>query len=281
VAIGSPGPVEEEEDVGFTYIGRFFRSGDGSVPASMAPGLTPCGSISLLTIPSDNGTWSVAFYTASDDAPLRKLRDWTRFEKAWRSFPLHAHWLDGEPISDVMTLSGAVDRTRQFVVDGAPVVTGMLTIGDAHACTNPSLGRGMSLGLVHTALMRDAVRAHLDDPVAMSVAFDAATTDVLGPYHQSTRDTDRNRIAEMRAAIEGRALEPTQASQIAETMARATSVDPDALRWFLEITMCLATPSEILSRPGVFERLIELSAALPPREPYGLDRAQLLEMCNT
>jgi 2-polyprenyl-6-methoxyphenol hydroxylase-like FAD-dependent oxidoreductase len=280
LAIGSRGPVEEEEDVGFTYITRFFRSADGSVPASLGPGLMPCGSISLLTIPSDNGTWSATFFAAADDAPLRKLRDWTRFEKAWRSFPLHAHWLDGEPMTDVLSMSGVVDRTRNFVVDGAPVVTGMLTIGDAHACTNPSLGRGMSLGLVHTALMRDAVRAHLDDPVALSLTLDAATAEVLGPYHQATRETDRNRMAEMRAAIEGRPLEPTPESQIADTMAAATSLDPEALRWFLEIVMCLATPPEILSRPGVFERLIELSAAIPPPEPYGLDRAQLLEMCN-
>jgi 2-polyprenyl-6-methoxyphenol hydroxylase-like FAD-dependent oxidoreductase len=157
----------------------------------------------------------------------------------------------------------------------------MLSIGDAHACTNPSLGRGMSLGLVHTALMREALRSHLDDPVAMSLALDTATAEHLTRYHTATRDTDRARMAEIRAAIDGRTLEPTPESQIADTMAAATSVDPDALRWFLEIVMCLATPPEILSRPGVFERLVELSAAIPPAEPYGLDRAQLLEMCNT
>jgi hypothetical protein len=84
----------------------------------------------------------------------------------------------------------------------------------------------------------------------------------------------------MRAAIAGRCVESTPASQIAATMAAATSLDPEALRWFLEIVMCLATPADILSRPGVFERLVELSAAIPPPEPYGLDRAQLLEVCN-
>ena len=131
----------------------------------------PCGSISLLTIPSDNCTWSTTIYTASDDAPLRPVRDPDVFERVWRAFPDHAQWLDGEPISDLATMSGTVDRTRRFVVDGAPVATGMLTIADAHACTNPSIGRGMSLGLMHTVAMRDVVREHLGDPVALALAF--------------------------------------------------------------------------------------------------------------
>ena len=59
------------------------------------PGLAACGSISLLTIPSDNGTWSTTIYTASDDAPLRAVRAPDAFERVWRAFPDHAHWLDG------------------------------------------------------------------------------------------------------------------------------------------------------------------------------------------
>jgi 2-polyprenyl-6-methoxyphenol hydroxylase-like FAD-dependent oxidoreductase len=278
--ISGPGPVEEVEDVGFTYIGRFFQSADGSVPASLAPGLTPCGSISLLTIPSDNGTWSVAIYTASDDAPLRRLRDWERFQRVWRSFPDHGHWLDGEPISEMMSMSGVVDRSRRFVVDGRPVATGMLSIGDAHACTNPSLGRGMSIGLLHTAVMRDIVRDRLGDPLELSLAFDAATTEQVEPWHEATRQLDHERIAEMRAAIEGGTVEPTPESQIGAALAVASATDPDAMRWFAEIVMCLATPAEIFARPGVFERVIELATETPPPPPYGLDRTQLLEMCQ-
>ena len=118
----------------------------------------------------------------------------------WGSFPDHAQWLDGEPISDIATMSGAVDRSRHFVVDGVPVVTGMLTIADAAACTNPSVGRGMSLGLLHTVVMRDAVRQHLGDPVDLALAFHEATVEQLDPWHQATKDLDHGRIAEMHAA---------------------------------------------------------------------------------
>ena len=185
-SIGARPPVEQSEDVGFTYTGRFYRAADGVVPDLPTAGLWPCGSISLLTIPSDNGTWSATVYTASNDAPLRAVRDPDVFERVWRAFPDHADWLDGEPISDLVSMSGTVDRTRRFVVDGTPVATGMLTIGDAHSCTNPSIGRGMSLGLMHTAAMRDVVRDHLDDPGALALAFDEATEERMRPWHEAT-----------------------------------------------------------------------------------------------
>jgi 2-polyprenyl-6-methoxyphenol hydroxylase-like FAD-dependent oxidoreductase len=280
VAIGGQAPLEESEDVGFSYAGRFFRSADGSVPEHRMGGLTPCGSISLLTIPSDSGTWSATIYTASDDAPLRRVRDWDVFQRVWRSFPDHAHWLDGEPIGDLASMSGAVDRTRRFVIDGSPIVTGMLSIADAHACTNPSIGRGMTIGLMHTTVMRDAVRAHLDDPVELALAFHAATEEHVEPWHSATREIDRGRIVEMRAAIEGRTLEAAPEAAIAAALAQMTRTDEDALRWFSEIVTCLASPLEVFSRPGVFEHVLELAAAASPPEPYGPDRSRLLELCG-
>jgi 2-polyprenyl-6-methoxyphenol hydroxylase-like FAD-dependent oxidoreductase len=280
VAIGGQAPVEESEDVGFSYAGRFFRSTDGSVPEHRAPGLTPCGSISLLTIPSDNGTWAATIYTASDDKPMRRVRDWDVFQRVWRSFPDHAHWLDGEPIGELESMSGAVDRSRRFVVDGRPIVTGMLTIADAHACTNPSIGRGMTIGLMHTTIMRDAVRAHLDDPVRLALAFHAASEEQVGPWHEATRAIDRGRMVEMRAAIDGRVLEPAPEAAMAAALAQATRTDEDALRWMAEIVLCLALPLDVFSRPDVFVRVLELGAAAGPPEPYGPDRTRLLEMCS-
>ena len=277
-AIGARPVAETSEDFGFTYTGRFYRSADGSVPETRAPGLTPCGSISLLTIPSDNGTWSVTVYTVSDDAPLRRVRDPETFDRVWRAFPDHAHWLDGEPISDIVTMSGAVDRMRHFVVEGAPVATGVLSIADAHSCTNPSVGRGMTIGLKHTMAMRDAVRDHLDRPAELALAFDAATEADVRPWHDATAALDRARIAELRAAISGDTLEPTPDAAIGAALANAAATDEDALRWFVEMLTCLALPMDVMSRPGVFERVLELAADPQPPPPYGPDRRGLLEL---
>jgi 2-polyprenyl-6-methoxyphenol hydroxylase-like FAD-dependent oxidoreductase len=45
------------------------------------------------------------------------------------------------------------------VVDGEPVITGLAALGDAWACTNPSLGRGASIGLLHACALRDLLLA--------------------------------------------------------------------------------------------------------------------------
>jgi 2-polyprenyl-6-methoxyphenol hydroxylase-like FAD-dependent oxidoreductase len=50
------------------------------------------------------------------------------------------------------------DRHRRHVVDGEPVITGLAALGDAWACTNPSLGRGASIGL-HACALRDLLLA--------------------------------------------------------------------------------------------------------------------------
>jgi FAD dependent oxidoreductase len=63
--IGAADPAEELEDSGFMYYGRHFRSADGSVPATIGPNVIDWGTITSLTLPADNGTWSIALVTSS------------------------------------------------------------------------------------------------------------------------------------------------------------------------------------------------------------------------
>ena len=278
--LGGRAPTEVAEDSGFTYVGRFLRSADGSTPPLLAPILSPLGSISVLCIPSDNGTWATTLYAASADAPMRRLRDPDVFERVVRECPLHAHWLDGEPISEISSMSGVVDRTRRFVVDDVPVVTGLLSIADAHACTNPSIGRGMSLGLMHTVVMRDTVRTHIDSPVELAKAFDAATVTEIDPWHVATRDLDRARIAAMEAAAKGRDIELGPAEQIGAALLTATRFDEQSARWFGEIQGCLAFPKDVLSREGALDHVLAVTAGVEPKPIPGPDRERLLELVS-
>jgi hypothetical protein len=250
------------------------------VPELRAPILSPLGSISVLCIPSDNGTWSVTLYASSSDAPTRRFRDADVFEKIVGECPLHAHWLDGEPISDMASMSGVVDRTRRFVVDGAPVVTGMLSIADAYACTNPSLGRGMTLGLMHTELMRNTVREHLDRPADLAVAFHEGSVADLDPWHDATRQLDRARNEEMKAAVEGRQPPEDPGLAIAGLLFGAATADAEVARWAGEIVSCLSLPTEVLARDGVFDRLLELGESVEPLSIPGPDRQRLLDLCS-
>jgi 2-polyprenyl-6-methoxyphenol hydroxylase-like FAD-dependent oxidoreductase len=79
-AAGAKPVHEEAEDSGFIYYSRFFRAASAGMPEYRAPLSMPIGTFSLLTLPSDNDTWSVTVYTSAGDRPLKRLRDpgpWT------------------------------------------------------------------------------------------------------------------------------------------------------------------------------------------------------------
>src|SRR5215472_14263289 len=124
--LGAHPVAEEAEDSGFTYYTRYFRSADGSAPQFITGLLTPFDSFSLLTLPGDAGTWSVTVYISSRDQALKQVRHADKWQAVVAACPLHAHLLDGEPVSDVLAMSGIVDRHRRAVVADAPVLTGLL-----------------------------------------------------------------------------------------------------------------------------------------------------------
>jgi len=248
-AIGARRPYEEAEDCGFVYYTRYFRSRSGDVPRFRVRLLTPIGSFSLLTLPGDGETWSVTVFISSRDQALKELRKPDRWTRLVAACPLHVHWLDGEPITGVLPMSGVIDRYRRSVVAGAPVVTGVAVVGDAWACTNPSLAHGITLGLLHAVRLRDVVRSHLDEPGRLAEAWDAVTEAELTPWYRSTVEMDRARLAEINALLEGRPVpvprDPAGAVRRALTVAMAH--DADVFRVFMEIMAVLALPR---GRPG-------------------------------
>jgi 2-polyprenyl-6-methoxyphenol hydroxylase-like FAD-dependent oxidoreductase len=109
-------------------------------------------------LPADNGTWGVGVVASSKDAAMRSLMEVDCWENVVRAFPMVAHWIDAEPITDITLMAKIEDRQRTYVVDGAPVATGVVPLADAWACTNPSVGRGISIGMVHAAALRAMLR---------------------------------------------------------------------------------------------------------------------------
>jgi 2-polyprenyl-6-methoxyphenol hydroxylase-like FAD-dependent oxidoreductase len=276
-AAGAAPVHEETADSGFVYYTRFFR---GTLPELRGPLNTPIGSISILTLPGDRDTWSVTLYASTGDQPVKQLRHVDRWRAVVASLPLHAHWVDGEPMGDVVAMSGIADRYRRLAHDGRPVATGVALVADAAACTNPSLGRGISLGLMHAASLPAIVRAHLDDPRAFAEAWDATTEERLTPWYRATVAFDRARHAQIEAIREGRPVEPPEAPAAKASAALVVAMrhDADVFRGFMDITSCLALPQEVLARPGLAERVSELAAAHDPPPPPGPDREQLLAL---
>jgi flavin-dependent dehydrogenase len=277
-AIGATAPIEESEDSGFAYYGRYFRSDDGSHPAIMGPLLAPYGSFSVLVLPADNGTWAATLYGLSDDKALRKVRDVEVYERVMQACPLHAHWIDGEPMTDIISMAGVVDRHRQFVVDGMPCATGVLTVGDASSCTNPSLGRGITIGLMHAEVLRASVAEHFHDPATLALDFHHRTEEEIRPWHDATLVVDRRRVNEMRTYLAGGEPEPTPEERLVDTMAAAMGTDAIARRSMLDIFSCNALPSQVMARPGVAEHVASLVGTVDLTPAPGPDRQQLEEL---
>jgi 2-polyprenyl-6-methoxyphenol hydroxylase-like FAD-dependent oxidoreductase len=279
-AAGAAAPVHEEaEDSGFLYYTRFFR---GTPPVPRAPFNTPLGTFSLLTLPGDNGTWSVTVYTAAGDPPMKAVRHEDRFAALVRACPLHAHWLDGEPLSGIAAMGGVVDRYRRMVVGGQPVATGVLPVADASACTNPSAGRGIALGLMQVAMLPAIVREHAADPPALVRAWDEATEREVTPWYRATVAADRARLAEIDALRQG-STPPARddvASRVAAALPAAMALDPDAFRAGLQIIGCLALPQDVFARPGLAERVLQLAAEAPPRPPMAPARDEVLALLS-
>ena len=281
-ALGA-GPVyEEAADSGFIYYSRFFRSGSAGMPQFRAGVLTPIGTFSLLTIPSDNDTWSVTVYTASGDQPLKRLRDPEAWTSVVRACPAHAQWLEGDPISDVIAMGGIVDRYRRFVIEEEPLVTGVVPLGDAWACTNPSQGRGMTFGLMHAKLLVDTVRAQSGDPYEFAQAWDAATEAELTPWYRETVAEDRFRLDEIEALRHGleAPLAPGSTAWRVAALTAAMTQDPDAFRALVANKACLALSEEIFARESLVERVIEIAQRTDPPPLPGPDRDQLLALLD-
>ena len=278
--IGARPPIEEAEDSGFIYYTRFFRSTNGIVPAYRTGLQTYFHSFSLLTLPGDAGTWSVTLFTFSGDHALRKLRDPKHWTTLVAACPLHAHWLDGEPITDVLPMGGIFERYRRFVVDGAPVATGIVTVGDSWACTNMSLARGISMGLMQSVGTVEVVRHHLDNPLTLSHAHNSMTETRVTPWYRDTIEIDRTRIARVKAVIEGRP-EPQLTDlgpRIANALLVAMLYDADLFRAAVEIRSLLAFPQEVMARPGLVDRIMEVAGTHEAVIPPGPSREELLHM---
>jgi 2-polyprenyl-6-methoxyphenol hydroxylase-like FAD-dependent oxidoreductase len=271
--LGSPQIPITSEDSGFVYYTRYFTGPEP--PVAFGPALNAMGTFSILTLPGDNDTWSLTLFTAAADVQLKALKDPGKFTKVVRACPLQQHWLDGEPISEVLPMAGIMDRHRRFLVDDRPVATGVCAVGDAWACTNPSAGRGISVGLVHAQRLRDATRTSLDDPEAFVREFDELTERDVALFFHNQIAADRARIAEMDALRNDE--DPPPPNPVMQKVFAALPYDPDVFRGMLETIMCLAFPQEVLARPGFMEK-VEAQSGKQPFAAPGPDRPELLAL---
>ena len=182
--------AEEREDSGFVYFGRHFADPDGGLPPRPRRTAHP----PRLAQPPHPARrprhlGGRAGRRGRGPGAPRGLTDAAIWDRAAALYPRLAPWLEGKPL-------GTLGHSRHRgpppapVVDGVPAATGVVAVADAWACTNPSLGRGISIGLQHAVAsgtwLRDVGTA---DPVEFALAFAAATDEPSSSPSSATRST--------------------------------------------------------------------------------------------
>ena len=267
-AIGARAVTETAEDTGIVYHTRFYRLLDGQeAPPRRGPIGGDLGYLKYGVFAGDRRTFSVTLATPVADDELRRLfSDPVVFDLAARELVVAAPWLDGraEPITPkVHMMAGLLNRWRDYVSDGAPVATGVLAAGDALLCTNPLYGRGCSTGFWTAHLIVEAVEAHGNDPLALAMAYDAATREQLFPWYRSTvhQDAEARRVAAALLAGEN----PDDDEEDPRTFMRAVfrdgllpalRTDPIVLRAFVRNFNLLTPPDALATDPDISARVL-------------------------
>jgi 2-polyprenyl-6-methoxyphenol hydroxylase-like FAD-dependent oxidoreductase len=278
-AVGARRPREDKADSGFAYYARHYRSADGAMPPMLGPPLQAYDSLSTFTGVADNGYWSVVLLGSAKDRALRQARDVDVWERVVRRYPLVAHWIDAEPVTGVDVIVKIEDRRRDLHGDGRPLATGVVAIGDSWACTNPSVGRGASIGLYHATCLRDTLReANGDRPRDLVERFNAVTNAAVEPYVDETMSFDAHRLAEIDAQIAGIQYETDDpAWHLGQALRAGAARDLELLRAAMRIMGLLATGAEVFADRRIGEKVLALG---PPEPLPGPSRKELLELID-
>ena len=286
-AIGARQPAETRADSGFVYYTRHFRPrADEGRPNVTTTLLAHFSSVSTLTLPCDNQTWGVGIIASSRDKDVRSLREPDVWQRAMEQFPEQKDWVKGLPITGVQAFAGIEDRYRDYLPEGQPVVTGLVAVGDSWACTNPSLGRGATIGLLHAIALRTVLRdisCRKSDAESLIHRFAAATASDVEPYLAATVDFTRHRLAEIEADIAGVPYRTDDVGWARSTaLFTAAHRDPAVLRAYLEVAAMLRLPEQALSAaPGLFEKVVALGVGGPRYPIPGPSRSDLLAALDT
>lgn len=276
-ALGAERPVDEHGDEGFTYYCRHFRAADGSTPAVLGPPLQHYESLSFVTLGGDGGHWSVAVMGNASDRWLQQARRPAVWSSIVAAYPLLAHWIDAEPTTDIQVMARTPDRLTRTVLHGHPVVTGLVTIGDASASTSPAYGRGATLAVMEGVCLRDVLReVATSEPLELAHRWHDRVGNVVAPFVHETLRAARHRHAEIEAQIAGRPYDTDDPTWLTgQALSRAAAHDPELLRASMGVAALYDRVADVAERWALVRRIEQLGAL--PGLP-GPTRAELESM---
>ena len=111
-------------------------------------------------------------------------------------------------------------------------------------------------------MLRDTIAATgLEDPWEFACSFHDATAEIVEPWYRDTLTADRHRLAEIDALIDGHDYRPADPGwEVSQALGAAAFKDPDCFRGFVSVAMVLSREADVLSRPGMLEKVKTLGA---------------------
>ena len=271
--LGASEPDEDRSPCGLVYFSRFYEHPDDELlPLTRAR----LGYAVVAATGADGRTFSITFFARAEEHGLRRLREDAAFERAVAAVPKLAPWREGAaPIGPVSAMGALENTIRRFAPGGRLRVAGLIPIGDTLTHTNPTLGRGMSLGLDHAftaasrpwtrgSLVESALEYHARvDPMAEASFADAVKVDDLARrlYAGDSSADQEPRALLMRAAP------------------LAAAGDQDLFRATLRQQGLLEPPASIETDAWIIRARALLDTA--PPDPYqGPDLKTMLEILD-
>lgn len=274
------------QDCEIVYFSRYYQFTPGcSLPKSTIATLRgELESVKFIGFPGDHDTFAISLEARPDDEEMRQLRQTPIWEAAARSIPAVAPWIDpanATAVNEVQTMGGHHDVWRRYVVDGQPVVLGLLALGDALCTTNPAYGWGASIALTSAFTAAEAITGHAGDLVTVALAYDTATSAETQAVYREAAAMDRARIYRSTGqdVPEHDRAEMERQDVIDEARAAGIFADVELGRAFCRRVNLAGPAVEVLDNPDIAVRARRVRDELvSPSAPKGGPGRQ--ELCD-
>ena len=224
----------------------------------IGPPLQHYDSLSFVTAPADNGTFSVAFAASSPIAGCGEPPTPT-------SGPASCARTAPRPLGRCRSRSPASRRCPPSPIAGPawssvgrPVATGVVAIGDAvDAARARSSGRGMTLGAMQAVCLRDVLReVCASDPVDLAHRWHDRIANVVMPLVDETLLAARHRLAQMDAQAAGTTYDTDdQRWTFFERLFAAAPHDPEVLRAAMDVAGLFRRLDDVARREDIVVRI--------------------------
>ena len=279
---------EDVQDCKTTYYTRHYRQLPSSEMSQLwlVGAAVPLERLTAAPFSGDNGAFGIGLFADSADKELRVLRhDWA-YEAVVESIPSLAPWVapdNAEPLGSTSSMTGHQNVRRHYVVDGAPLVRGLLPVGDSLCTTNPQYGWGASMALTYAFAAVAAADAHArsGDCDAMALSYDEAVRAEADGVYRESAAMDRMRIYEWDGTdIPADDQAEMDRQRLVRGIMAGSTRDPVLGRALLRRMNLVEPPERVLDDPEVVahaQHTLDILAAKAPRK-VGPTRDEMLEL---